>query len=51
MTERDDQPQRSRDEEPVGWGDERDEGGGGRDDRDRDLERLLAERPPHHDSD
>ncbi len=44
-------PESSSDERPVGWGDERedpaydeDRNGG-----DRDDERLIAERPPHHD--
>jgi hypothetical protein len=39
-------PLRSRDEEAVGWGDERDEP-----DADDDVARLLADRPPHHDRD
>lgn len=37
-------PQRSRDEEAIGWGDERDEAS-----EDADVARLLADRPPHHD--
>jgi hypothetical protein len=42
---------RSRDEEAVGWGDEREEASWGRAEGagDPDVERLLAERPPHHD--
>jgi hypothetical protein len=40
-------PQRSRDEEAIGWGDER----GLNDDADADVARLLADRPPHHDRD
>jgi hypothetical protein len=34
----------SRDEEAVGWGDERSEPSSG-----DDIARLLADRPPHHD--
>jgi hypothetical protein len=49
VTERDEKAQYSRDEGPVGWGDERDDSERG--DGDRDLERLLADRPPHHDRD
>ncbi len=49
MTESDDLSVRSRDEDAVGWGDERDERGSGA--ADAELERLLAERPPHHDRD
>lgn len=41
---------RSWDEEPVGWGDE--PSGSDTDwDTDRDTDRLLADRPPHHDRD
>jgi hypothetical protein len=43
-------PQRSRDEEAIGWGDERNEpamNGA----EDADVARLLADRPPHHDRD
>jgi hypothetical protein len=46
-TEGSELPQRSRDEEAIGWGDER----GMDDDVDADLARLLADRPPHHDRD
>jgi hypothetical protein len=42
--------QESSDEQPIGWGDEPDPEAAG-EDRDRDLERLLADRPPHHDRD
>jgi hypothetical protein len=45
-------PRHSRDEDPVGWGDERDEPGystGSDGDSDPDVTRLLADRPPHHD--
>ncbi|HSP38531.1 MAG TPA: hypothetical protein VLR26_12340 [Frankiaceae bacterium] len=37
---------RSRDEESIGWGDERSDPSD-----DADLARLLADRPPHHDRD
>ena len=43
----DDEPESSSDERDVGWGGrdwERDDPGAG----DQDLERLRAERPPHH---
>jgi hypothetical protein len=40
------EPVRSRDEESIGWGDERNEPS-----EDADLARLLADRPPHHDRD
>ena len=43
MTER----QESSDEQPTGWGDELPDP----DRDDRDLERLLDDRPPHHDRD
>jgi hypothetical protein len=49
VTERDEQKQYSRDEGPVGWGDERSDPE--RAGNDPDLERLLADRPPHHDRD
>jgi hypothetical protein len=41
-------PQRSRDEEAIGWGDERTESFMN---DDADVARLLADRPPHHDRD
>jgi hypothetical protein len=45
--------QESSDEQPIGWGDEPDPAGDSGDsgERDRDLERLLDDRPPHHDRD
>lgn len=43
---RDESALRSWDEEPLGWGDE--PAGGG---ADADTDRLLADRPPHHDRD
>jgi hypothetical protein len=42
----DEEPLRSRDEESIGWGDERSDPSD-----DADLARLLADRPPHHDRD
>jgi hypothetical protein len=38
-----DPPRHSRDEDPVGWGDEPTSGD------DEDVARLIADRPPHHD--
>lgn len=49
------EPLRSADEQPTGWGDDRDARSGQDSDSydpgsyDPDLERLLADRPPHHD--
>ena len=43
-----DEPLRSRDEEALGWGDERRDS---ESDADPDVARLLADRPPHHDRD
>jgi hypothetical protein len=44
--------QESSDEQPIGWGDDPDPDSYSRThDEDRDLERLLDDRPPHHDRD
>jgi hypothetical protein len=45
--------QESSDEQPIGWGDDPDpdRDSGDSVERDRDLERLLDDRPPHHDRD
>jgi hypothetical protein len=42
---------RSRDEDAVGWGDERAYSSGDGTAEDPDVARLLADRPPHHDRD
>jgi hypothetical protein len=39
-------PESSSDERPVGWGDEREDPAY---DEDRDDQRLIEDRPPHHD--
>jgi hypothetical protein len=48
------EPLRSRDEDAIGWGDDRDDawsgsGRGADPQADPDVARLLADRPPHHD--
>jgi hypothetical protein len=43
------EPESSSDERPVGWGDEREDSAYDGDDGDADDQRLIAERPPHHD--
>jgi hypothetical protein len=40
-------PETSSDERPIGWGDEREDPA--YDDGAGEDERLIAERPPHHD--
>ncbi|HEX3907042.1 MAG TPA: hypothetical protein VHW92_03840 [Mycobacteriales bacterium] len=43
------EPESSSDERPVGWGDEREDPSYDEDAGDADDQRLIAERPPHHD--
>lgn len=42
-------PDTTTDEQPVGWGDDVEDDGYAGGVEDPDVQRLVAERPPHHD--